>query len=186
MFLKLLLIIPLFFIAPEVNVRWAPGGHALRIAVENYDRTLLEECIKSGLEVRYRYYVRLCRERWYWLDRCGEERREVKSVQFDPISETYRVSFDRLHDGLPPRITSLDSLGEAFSSISEISELSLDNLNPQPSTADQGYSYAEVRTISECKGQYNESMERLSYVLSLGLVSTSGFDSGWITFRLDK
>lgn len=39
------------------------------------------------------------------------------------------------------------------------------------------------RVYAECRGEYSESMKKLSYVLSFGLVRSSGYDSGWVEFK---
>jgi len=189
MFWKLVIIAALALAAPEVRVNWTRGGQskAIRISIDNYDRRLLEECIQGGLEVRYVYEMRLCHKRWYWLDRCGQGRRETRSVQHDPISQTYRVATDRLGDRLPPKVASMTSLEQVFSNISQIDELPLDVFNGEEHpVAVQAPSYVAVRVISECQGQYSETLQQISYFLSLGLVRTSGFDSGWISFQLDR
>lgn len=187
--LKSLLLIVLFFTAPEPKVQWTggPESHAVRIRVEGYDQSMLKECLKGGLEVRNRYEIRLCRKRSYWFNSCGPEQREVRAVQYDAISETYRLTADRLGDGIPPKVSSAATLSEALASIFQVAEVPLDFLEPQLSAqTDLAGKYMALRVISECKGRYSETMQRISYFVSLGLVRTSGFDSGWISFDLDR
>ncbi len=39
---------------------------------------------------------------------------------------------------------------------------------------------------SECKGGYNRTVARISSFLTMGLVRLSGFDTGWVDFKLER
>ncbi|MBN8550577.1 MAG: hypothetical protein J0M12_14775, partial [Deltaproteobacteria bacterium] len=41
-----------------------------------------------------------------------------------------------------------------------------------------------VRVIADCKGDYNETIAKISNFLTLGLVDVGSFDSGWVAFSL--
>ena len=49
-----------------------------------------------------------------------------------------------------------------------------------------GASYVSIRVSSECRGDFNKTLARISSVLTLGLVRLSGFDTGWLDFKLPR
>ncbi len=183
---KLLVMIPLLLAPPELRLKWASGGAAgLNVAVVGHD-SVLASCVKSGLEARYRFDFRMCRRRAGWFDGCEAQRSQVNALRYDPISETYRIISDRIGDREEPVIKQVESASEALSAISAIESLPLTFLKSTPLNASKARYYVALRVLSECRGEYNETMERISYFLTLGLVKTSGFDSGWIDFGLDQ
>ena len=182
---KTILFIGLFFAPPQLLMNWAGGNKdGVKIVASGTDESVVQ-CAKSGLEVRYRYEERLCRRRSTWFDSCASPRVDIRSLQFDPISEIYTVMSDRLDDVEAPRISKFTSLNEALQQTSTISYLPLsfldrDGLGPQGAQN----AYVSVRLRVQCRGSLNETLEKLSYFLTLGLIRSHGYDSGWMDFQL--
>jgi hypothetical protein len=156
------------------------------VSVSGLDE-MTAQCKKSGLEVRYRFEVRYCQEAYFWSDPCERSRLFLHSLQFDPISQTFRLGADRLGDDDPPTNETIEDETLALKKLASIPRVELRFLAPE--LADKEPSprgYVGVRLLTQCKGVNNETLERLSYFLSLGMVRTSGFDSGWVSFKLQR
>lgn len=177
----------------EVSVNWSTANQfdAVRIAVSGEDANV-SNCVKSGLELFYRFELMLCRKRSLWFDKCEHTQVYLQSMQFDPISEIYKVSLDFIGDKKPAAESSHTSFERALELIRSVSAIALESfggdLAPGIALSDEkrSRSYLSARVISACRGDYSETLERISYFVSLGLLRTSGFDSGWIDFRLDQ
>lgn len=180
-------ILAFVLMVPELLVKWiTPGSFdILSVSVRGTDE-VAAQCLKSGLELRYRYELRICREASFWYDRCGSNRVIVRSVQFDPITETFKLVRDRLGDENDPEVTSTDQEGVAIHSLSSINRLVLSDLFADDSDLlKESRKYMQVRLLTQCKGVSSRTVEKLSYFLSLGMLRTNGFDSGWISFKLE-
>ncbi|RIL03893.1 MAG: hypothetical protein DCC75_12810 [Proteobacteria bacterium] len=183
---KLLIGIWIILLPPQVQLDWADAKFdQLKVSVSNYDQAM-QQCIKSGMELRNRFEMRWCKRRRFWLDNCADLRVEVRSLKFDPISESYRVITDRIGDELEPSSVSLDTPEEALKRISIIEDLTLDFLSAGAQGRQQGRSYVGMRLLTDCRGEYNETLARISYFLSLGAIKSAGYDSGWIDFELGQ
>ncbi len=177
----------------EVSVNWAHAGHyeQVRVSVAGQDASV-SSCVRSGLELYFRFELMLCRARSMWFDKCEHTQVYLRSMQFDPISETYRVSLDLIGDKKQAQELSYTSIERALDLIRTVTSISLDSfggeLAPGIALSDQKRkrAYVSTRVISACRGDYSETLERISYFVSLGLLRTSGSDSGWIDFRLDQ
>lgn len=185
--LKVIAFLPLVFAFPDLQVNWSGGEHsAVRVVAEGKEGTI-DQCIESGLEVRYRYELRLCRRRTLWADYCKDSRITIHAVQYDPISESYKVAMDTLSDGYPPKVVTFLVLEDALRAVTTLSSPPLKdmgyNSDAFPSRRDP---YIGVRVITDCKGDYNETMARISNFLTLGLLEIGSFDSGWSDFSLTK
>lgn len=184
--IRVLILIALMLAPPEVRVNWIRGEQrdALHVSVDG-DQSVLKECAKSGLEARVRYEMRLCHRRRFWWDDCGPERREVKAAQFDAINEAFKVVVDRFGDGSGPATTTAPTIEEALLAITSIKSVPMASLK---SSAENGEAardaYVSLRVLSECRGEYSQTLQRISYFVSLGILRTNGFDSGWIAFEL--
>lgn len=171
--------------APDLSIKHASADRAaVNMTVSGHDE-LLEQCLGSGLETRYRFEVRLCRRRSFWFDDCGDEAVVHHSVRFDPISEIYKVALDRLGDDDPPRRMSLSSRSDAIGAISAVKNLNLMKLaKDDPRYLETPRAYLNARVVSECKGEYSKTLTGISSVLTFGLVKIDGIDSGWIRYDL--
>lgn len=185
--LKIFAFIPLLFAFPTPTVNWSGGElNAVRISADGKEQ-VINQCISSGLEVRYRYELRVCHHRILWADYCSDEKVVVRSLNFDPISESYRIVIDKLGDKEPAKITTSTSLETALSAVTAFTSPPLVDLgfNSREFPANRS-PFLGVRVIADCKGDYNETLAKISNFLTLGLVDVGTFDSGWIAFSLTR
>jgi len=182
--LKALLLFVLL-LSPEFNLGWVTSGDTsrLRASLTGYDAEL-SQCISSGLSLRFRYDFELCKKRNFWWDDCRDSRTATNSVEFDPISETYAVTSDLLGDSEPPIVERVENVPKALALATSRSDITWNWLsNGAKSSFDDNKQLFRGRVSAECRGEYSESMKRLSYVLSFGLVRSRGYDSGWVEFK---
>lgn len=184
---KAIFAIMLVLVPPELRVRWltADTDHGLVLQIEEQEANV-DQCLDAGLELRYRFDFQLCEERSYWFDACGREGSEVRSLEFDPISESHRLTIDRFDDGNIPSVLSAGSREKGLALARRSDEISLQFLsrNMTGERADNVPRYVRARVITDCRGDTGKTLRRLSYILSLGMIRTAGFDSGWIRFDL--
>lgn len=173
--------------APELRVNWFDKSESsLKVSVTGTS-DILRECIESGLEIRYKYYAKLCRKRNYWADSCSAEQIETHAIQFDPISENYRVTVDIRDDNREPLVNHRPTLEEALTALSSIDAMPLESFdNFKDGVIGSGREFISVRVVSDCKGEYNKALARISYFLTFGLMRISGFSTGWVDFNLAK
>ena len=177
-----LFIIPLFFALPQLVMNWGGSSKTdltVRIAQHH---PLVEECQKSGSEVYYRYEYKLCRRRVGWFDKCADSTVETRILKFDPISENYTLTSDKLGDDAQSVSTNYTSLEEAMEDLSFIKGIKIDPSSVGVSNMDLLYIRARAKFI--CRGQTNATLDRLSSIVTLGLASVGTADSGWIDFYL--
>ncbi len=170
---------------PFMVVRWASPEHqTVSIDVPGLQGDV-DECLAEGRQARVRLEIRLCRKRSAWLDRCEYARSELHTVEFDGITESYRVVSDRFGDvseatavGLPVRENAVDQVLRSES-------LPLAFLAREtPGLLQDPGAYISVRTIFRCKGASTRTFAHLSLFLSLGLVNTVESTSEWSDFPL--
>ena len=186
MILEVLAALPLLFGLPEFRVSWSDQSQqALNIFLGGYNETV-ERCIESGLEVRYRYEMQLCRRRTGWFHACGERQVVIQSREYDAISQSYRILRDRLGDERAGLRSSAASLSEGLAAVSNVTALPLDFLSAGDESLRSGQSlYVSARVLATCRGQYNETLARIGYLLTLGMVRVSAINTGWIDFNLE-
>ncbi len=181
--IQILLAITLLFAPPTLTLNWNSSERTdLKVQVAGEDE-FIQRCAKSGLTVRYRYLVRLCRDRSLWFDACSEERMIIKSMRYDPITESYHLTTDLIGDGEDASTDTATALTEAFSYLNRLDRFPLSLVGAEPP---YGGSYITVEMSAGCKSEYSETFAKLSSVLSLGMVTSGVIDSGRITFRLDQ
>lgn len=185
--LSLFVALPIIFALPDPMVSWSNAEHtAVRVEVVPRDE-FVTQCLNAGLEVRVRYELRMCRRRVLWADSCEERRVQIQTMQFDPIREGYRVSTDRLGDTSSPKVSVVPEQVAAMSLAFRIPELLLADLG---FSADQFPAdrtpFFGVRAVADCKGDYNETLARISSFLTLGLIDFGSSDSGWVDFRINE
>lgn len=183
--INLALILPVLFSFPEPTVRWQGGGReALEVQVKD-SHELISQCIKSGLTLRYRFETQLCRRRSLWYDTCNSELVQIHKLSFEPVSESYTIVSDKLGDQDNPVTTTYESFLEAVKDLSMVQEIKLDELaRGDQKLLSHQRAYANVRVVVDCKGEYNETLNSLSQILTLGIVDIGSYDSGWISYRL--
>lgn len=174
----------ILLLKPEFELHWVTQGDTsrLRASLRGYESELAT-CLSSGLSVRYRYEFELCRRRRFWFDDCEGNRTAISNVEFDPISETYAVSSDLLGDRDPPVVERVTDVPKALAIASNRSDIPLSWLSRGKELGEVERQRFRGRVSAECRGEYSESMKRLSYILSFGLRKSSGYDSGWVEFE---
>jgi len=179
------LLVPLVLAAPQPQVTWeGPDRDDVQIRLQGQD-DMVEHCINGSLEVRYRYRLQLCRRRTAWLDSCYKDKAIIRRMQYDPISETYKITSDFLGDDKEPEQKTFNSLVEATQALASIKSVPISYLSGEDEDFEiKPRTYLSVKVQSNCKGVSSRVIAGISYVLTLGMVSTSGFDTGWIDFTL--
>lgn len=168
--------------ADTVTVRWSSGARdAIDIAVEG-QAEYLNQCVRSGFEGRVRFEVALCRRRQMWFGRCSDTVTEVHALRYDAVTNGYSLTADTWGDSELPRKESFSDEDGALRAVATIGAWGLDSLGWE---RERGRYEVRLRAIVECKGEYNELLARIPYLLTLGLVRVIGFDSGTVTFSLD-
>ena len=185
MWLKIVALLPFLLAAPDVQVDYSDRHfEEIDVRVVGEDE-LLDKCVKSGLSLQYDFEMRVCRRRLAWFDGCPEKRLERHTLSYDPISGNFRLQADRFGDHQEPRAQNYASSAEASRALAEVFKLPLQYLaRGEPEYLDSERSYVSVRVSSECHGDYNKTLARISSFLTLGLVRLSGFDTGWLDFKL--
>jgi len=164
------------------KVKWASESRdAVRIVVEGQD-DFFTQCIRSGLEARMRLEVALCRRRQAWFDRCSDTVTEVHGLRYDAVADAYTVTRDRWGDAVLPVE---ETLNDAENALQAVAAIESEPLAPLGWAADGRRYYLQLRAVADCKGEYNELLARIPYLLTLGLVRVNGYDSGTVTFSLD-
>lgn len=169
------LLLPIFLAIPTISIKWKDDKHQNLVVSLVGGNPAEEECLNNGLTVAYRYEFKFCRKRSWWLDACSEEIREVRTLQYEPISESYFVSLDRLGDAEPEQQSMSLSKEEA------LKDLYVTELSTLPRST-----YVQSRVRYTCKGDQNRVLDRISNIVSLGLVSLGAYQSDWIDFYFDN
>ena len=186
-FIKYPLIVVLSFYCCNVfadqglSVKWANPQHTLvNVLVTQHDEDM-EECAQSGAEVFYRFEMQVCTRRKGWFDRCTDSITATRSLRLDPISETYTVTSDIWGDETPAEKHSYGSKAEAL--------LDLSTVNSIPAVIvsnEQRKQFVNLRLKFTCKGQSNTLLDRLSSIITLGIVPTGTADTGWQEFFIGQ
>lgn len=168
------LLFPLLLALPTLSMKWKDEQRKdLEIRLEGTTASEAE-CLTNGLTVAYRYEFKFCRKRLWWVDACGDEIIEIRTLEYEPISESYFVSVDRLGDEEPPQQFMSLSREEALHDVSHA------ELKSKPKST-----YVQARVRYTCKGDGSPVLDRISNILSLGLVSLGTYQSDWIDFYLE-
>ncbi|NDC37610.1 MAG: DUF4390 domain-containing protein [Proteobacteria bacterium] len=182
-----LLLAPLIFGAHEIVVKWAgQTREAVQVSVREPDQ-FISQCLDSGLELKYRFYVRLCRRRAGWFDACEREHMEDHHVRYDPISQNYTLVFDTHRDAEGPKSMIVTSAKAAFDAVSSLRSVTLLKLRQESKKAlDPARAYIGVRVTAECKGEGNAILTEIPYILSFGAINPAISDSGWLAFAVES
>lgn len=187
MLINLLLVVPLFLGHHLIGLNWSEKDSRTEVDITVLSRDqILDNCAQSGIEVHYRFQVKLCRRRSWWTDSCSDMQQFVRTMQFDPISENFRMLTDKMGDDLDPEVFYVDSLATAFETLSTLKRVSLPEITEQSSYKPGPRDYLSVKLLSECKGEYSRIATRISTVITLGLINVGRFDSGWIDFAMQE
>jgi hypothetical protein len=177
--------VPAFAEDPAIHVRWnAARDGSLRVELLGEDPQA-PACLRGGFEVSYRYELELCLKRTIWFDSCLPTRLLIQALAYDPLAETYKVTTDLLGDEESPLTEQFTRLAEAQARLAEIPKIRQGFFGAEESLyRSSGRALLSVRLVASCKGEFSETLSRVSYLLSLGLMRTSGFTTGWHNFAL--
>ena len=167
---------------PNLTVNWVDNT-GVHISADGREE-LLDRCIESGIEVRYRFLMRYCRKRVGWFDACDDERMEIHSLTRDPVSENYVVIVDRFSDDKRPEKSTFNELADARIAVSSIERMPLDFISENASELVQPGRYLGVKVIADCKRDFSDVVLDLPYLLTFGLMKTNRYDSGWIAYEM--
>ncbi len=183
-FLSLVLGVSLSVIG-ALQVAWSTKEQQ-GVAISAFDRQEeVRECLESGRLARLRFEVRLCHRRDNWFDGCEDSRVEVHTIQFDEVTESYRVVSDRIGDKLEATAVGIPSRSEAVRAAATIPHLPLEFLaRDNPERLGDQSAYIQVRTGVSCRGSGARMFAHLSRILTLGLVNTVEDRSSWADFAL--
>lgn len=181
--LRLFILLPVLFGFTELSVTWVQKEKGtLSLHVSEHD-PMMQECEKSGSQVYYRYEYKLCRRRTLWLDSCEDTVVATRTLTWDPISDSYTVTSDTLGDTHASSTATFTTYAEALEDLASVREVSLpDFLKLDPERKQRSYLRARLKFV--CKGQTSATLDRISSIMTLGLVSVGTADSGWIDFPL--
>jgi hypothetical protein len=171
---------------PPIEVRWSEPAKRDAITIRGHE--VVEDvlgCLDRSKQARVRFEARLCSRQSVWFDSCELLRSELHTVEFDSITESYRVVTDRYGDEQDRLAVGIPLLREAIRATTTVESLSLsflardarDLLNSQDT-------YLQVRTVFSCKGAVNRTFARLSQVVTLGIVNVIESTSDWSDFDL--
>ena len=169
----------------DVQVNWLDERkQVLNIQMVGGD-ALAGTCLKSGLELEYRYSVQICKRRPLWLDSCTKSWERSQILSYDPITIKYRLLIDTFDDRAEAETQIFESRNRALAGLRQARGMPLTSLAEKAAELlSNRRTYLTVRVQSNCKGDYNETLAKLSSFLSLGFVQIAGFDTGWVDFNV--
>lgn len=172
-------------VEPFLSVDWYSSDRQGVSLVVPGLRGAVQECLAEENQARIRFEFRLCRKRSVWLDRCGYARSELHTVEYDGITESYRVVSDRFGDVSEATAVGIPSREEAAEVTLRSENLPLSFLvRDDPELIQHPGAYISVRTIFRCKGASSRTFAHLSRFLTLGLVNVVESTSDWEDFPL--
>lgn len=183
---QLLVALPILLTSPQLLMKWSTvAKQSLSFFVTKQD-TFMQECRESGSDVYYRYEYQLCKRRSAWLDGCGDFQNQTRTLSYDPISENYKIKYEKWGGHEPDTSSQFTTLEEAVSELSMVKSIPLEELikvsGYEDIPTERLYVRANARFI--CKGERNTIMDRVSRIITLGLVRPGTTESGWIDFYL--
>lgn len=170
---------------PDLSLQWLnETKDTLAIRVEGED-SRWEECVKNGLQARYRLEVKVCKKLSVWFDNCGDRLVETRSMEKDPISDMVRVGSDRMSDVREPESSSAESYAEALALMHEPHEILLSDIpGAGADLVGKKGVYLQVHVITACRGEVSPMLRRVSQFLSFGLLDLQDRSGMSIDFPL--
>lgn len=167
------------------SVRWvSPSRQAVRIEAPHV-RAHMMECVDSARTGRVRFEYRVCQRRSAWFDHCGAVKEELHTIDFENITESYRVSRDRRGDRQPARLDDIPLRSEAMRTVSVVDSLPLTAVVEEASELRSlTTGYLQVRVVSSCKGGITKTLAHVSRIVTLGLVDMVEERTSWRDFDL--
>lgn len=169
-----------------VLVHWNEmGRHTVTIRAEELEQDV-KTCLDSARQAKVRFDMRLCHRNPAWFDSCTMTRSEIHAIEFDPISESFRVISDRYGDDNEPTAVGIPAVAEAIRSATALEEVPLEYLaGEEKRLVNDSAAYLQVRTSFSCRGAVNRTVARLSQVLTLGLVNVVESTTPWGDFDIN-
>ena len=184
----------------SLSVKWVANDRSTVQILAPIDSTLGRECFAAGLELEHRFLVKFCERVNKSGTVCGNTRKEVHNISYDPIQDAYRVVKDRLGDREDPRVRAHVGVEEAITDVGKVEGMPMwyvrglssepvkreDETDTEKNGNGPGHkeSLLGIRIRTTCKGETNRVFVDLSYFLSFGLIDLYGYDSGWKYFDL--
>jgi hypothetical protein len=180
-----LLISVAFAADSALSVHWTNRDHrSVDVRALNLEERLVE-CLESSRQARVRFEMQLCRRRAAWFDSCSDTRPWVQTIEFDAITESYKILTDRWRDDEEPIAVGIPARTEALRTVSSVEAVSVRELADGDSRlllSDR--SYIRARSIYSCRGGANRTLGGLSQLLTFGLLNVVESDSPWIDFDI--
>jgi hypothetical protein len=143
------------------------------------------ECLDSSRQLRIKMEFRVCRRNPAWFDSCRPSRSGLNSIEFDPITESYRVESDLHDDDVEPTSIGIPSRDEAIKSVLHARAVPLEYLAQGDTTVlQEAGSYIQVRATLACKGTVNRFFANVSQILTLGMINVVETTTDWNDFSL--
>jgi hypothetical protein len=143
------------------------------------------ECLDSSRQSLVKMEFRVCRRSPAWFDSCRPGRSGLNSIEFDPITESYRVESDLHDDDLEPSSIGIPSRAEAIESVLLVRSIPLEYLAQGDTTVlQESGTYLQVRATMSCRGSVNRFFANVSRVLTLGMVNVVESATDWSDFNL--
>lgn len=168
------------------RVHWTDSSRsAVSITAEGL-RPAIEECLDSGRLAKVRFEMRMCRKRSSWLDACSTERSELHAIDYDIITESYRVVSDLHGDGSDPVAVGFPNRASAVDSTIVMPKVELAFLSRGDSELlNHERNYLQVRTVLLCRGSVNRLLAHLSQIVTFGIVNVKEEGSDWFDFPIN-
>jgi hypothetical protein len=169
----------------SLSVHWSSRERqAVTLRALDLEERLLE-CLESSRQAKVRFEMQLCRKRVGWFDACSDTHPLVQTIEFDAITESYKIVTDRWRDEEEPITVGIPARAEALRTVSSIegvlvSELAEGDIKLMAS--DQAY--IRARTVYSCRGGTSRTLAGLSQILTFGLLNVVESDSPWIDFDM--
>ncbi len=169
------------------RVNWTDGSRTAVSIKADGVRPVIAECLDTGRLTKVRIEMRLCRKRSSWLDACTTERSELHAIDYDIITESYRVVSDLHGDGSEPVAVGVPTRAKAIDATVSIDKVDLAFLaRGDEELLRHENNYLQTRAIVVCKGSVNRLFAHLSQIVTLGIVNVKEEDSGWIDFPINQ
>lgn len=180
------ILVATIFAAPALSVQWAKQGEAVSIVLDGSDENV-DQCLRSGLEVRYRYEVKVCVKRELWWDNCTERYRELRTAQFDPVAESYQMTSDIYLDQDDPLISVHSTFEEVRDALGSMDRVPLQRFGSEVAELLKKQKvFLSVRVRGACLDNERSLEAQIPYYLTFGQIRFTGFNSGWVDFWLDR
>lgn len=176
----LLLLLPVVLLAPTSTVQWLSDRSGFRITLDKQDDHIVQ-CMQSGLEVKHRVEFQTCRRRGSWFDHCDKPQLLSRSIQYDAVSENYRIVTDWLSDRSSPAITLETDIDKAQEYLQQFVVPA--SALPKSISADKRL-YLSVRVRGYCQQDEKSLFTQIPYYLTFGMFRFAGFDTGWVDYEL--